>query len=162
MSKTPLFYLVSFFIFLNIVDMLTTIFILPGESNPLYLLTGSFITILIIKILVMILIIVIYRKHTYKSTIMFYGFICVLVYGSIALTIAQIGNIYGIFNPAVIAEGASMSKGEKANYYYIFMSIVYLLPIMFSMVCFWIYDKSIKVTKIKKPKKVKLWKFRLW
>ncbi len=156
MKKPAFFYLIIFFVFLNVVDMLTTIIILPGESNPLYLLTKSFIGILIAKLIVVGAVIWLYIHNKYKNNTSFFIFVCVIVYGSLALFLAQIINISAILHPQVIVEAAKLTTTQKTSSYNTFMLFVYLLPIIFSTICFVIYDKSVKfITIIKKKGKIK-------
>lgn len=166
MKKTPFFYLVAAFVILNIMDIVTTLYILPGESNPIYLLTGNILFMFAIKIMVLVFILVLLFKNRYKSQSIFYFFITILVYGSLALLLAQIGNIYAIMNPQIITEAAKVTTIEKINSYNQFMTLIYFLPIAFSMLCFWIYQKSVpEIIIVKKKEKFfskrwfKKWKF---
>lgn len=162
MKKTLFFNLICIFVFLNIVDMLTTIFILPGESNPIYLLTKSFIGILILKIAVVGVIIWLFINNKYGSKTLFYVFVCTIVYGSLALLIAQVINIYAILTPHVLIQAAQATVQEKTTSYNSFMLFVYLLPLLFSLLCFVIYDRSIDYTQIIKVKKIDYTKFLFW
>jgi hypothetical protein len=162
MKKTLFFYLICIFVFLNVVDMLTTIFILPGESNPIYLLTKSFIGILILKIVIVGAIIWLFVNNKYHSKTLFYVFVCTIVYGSLALLVAQVINIYAILTPHVLVQAAQATTQEKTSSYNSFMLFVYLLPLLFSLLCFVIYDKSINYIQIIKAKKLDYNKFLFW
>ena len=152
-KKTPFFYLLIFFVFLNIVDLVTTVFILPSESNPIYLLTHSYLSILLIKIVVVAAIIWLFVKNQYNNKVTFYLFVCTIVYGTLALGIAQAVNIYAILHPALIVQGAQVTTQDKVTSYNSFMLVIYLIPILLSLICFWIYNKSVDYIKIVKKKK---------
>lgn len=160
-KNKPLFYLIIVFILLNIVDMITTMFILEGESNPIFHMLGSIWPVFILKLVVIGVIIVFYRRAIFTGKGQYYLFITTLVYSVVALGIAQINNIHAILNPVVLATAAAVPTETKVAGYIAFMNIVYLLPILFSWVSFMIYDKSIDEITIDKEwhKKKKWWKF---
>ena len=49
MRNPILFFITVAFILVNLVDAITAFFILPGESNPLFILTGSLLIPIILK-----------------------------------------------------------------------------------------------------------------
>lgn len=156
-KTNTLFYLVALFILLNVMDIITTLFILPGESNPIYHLTKSIWIMMLFKIGIMFVISFIFYKNRYTANRTYFLFIAILLYGSIALLIAQIINIYAILHPAVLAVAAAAPTSEKVSSYYWFMNIIYFMPLIFSYVCFIIYDKTITDIQIRKREKWYQW-----
>jgi hypothetical protein len=126
-----------------------------------YLLTKSFISILILKIAVVIAIIWLVINNKYKSKTYFYLFVCVLVYGCLALLLAQILNIIAITQPHIVQEAAQVTTQQKVSSYNSFVLQVYLIPLVMSMICFWIYNKSVDSIEIVKKKKKINWKKEL-
>ena len=61
-------------------------------------------------------------------------------------------NIYGMLHPQIIIDGANVSTTEKVQAYVGFTTVFYLLPITFSILAFWLYDKSVKYINIKNNK----------
>ena len=150
MKLSALFYLVVLFVLLNICDVITTIFILPGESNPIYLLTNSFITIVFLKILIVVTIFCMFYNNKFKNTRWYFLFISVLVYGTLALFLAQLINISAIQHPFVIQQASEATVTQKISSYATFMGILYAFPILFSYICFVIYDLTFKDVEFKK------------
>lgn len=141
--RNPIFFwLVSLFIFLNCVDIITTIFILPGEANPVYHLTGSLWLVLAVKIFICYAAACFYYTNTFPTERSYHFILLVLVMSSTALLLAQINNIYAMAHPAMIAEAAALPTSEKVTGYFLFMGVVYLGPVLFSMLVFYLYDKS--------------------
>lgn len=159
-KNPPLFYLLALFIVLNLMDIVTTLFIIRGEANPLYHLTGSILPVFILKIIIMIVVVFMYYRGVFSSNTTYYMLIVILVYTCVALTIAQISNIYAMFHPAVLAEAAAASTSSKVSSYVLFMNLVYLLPIFLSWLSFIIFDKSVKHITVDKEyfRKRKWWK----
>jgi len=144
MKRNALFYLVAFFVILNLLDIVTTLFILPGESNPIYLLTKSLFIMLIFKIIVVGIVCWIFYRNKFTNQRAYFLFITILLYGTIALTLAQVINIYAIIHPTVLQQAAQQTTQEKVTSYAWIMNIIYLCPVIFSWLCFIIYDKTFK------------------
>lgn len=153
MKRNALFYLVILFVLLNIVDIITTIFILPGESNPIFLLTNSFMTVMFLKILIIITVCWMFYHNKFKNTRWYFLFICVLVYGTLALFLAQLINISAINHPVVIKQASEATVTQKVSGYATFMGVIYLFPIIFSYVCFLFYDLTFKDVEFMKMKR---------
>jgi hypothetical protein len=157
MKKNPvLFWLVLVFILVNVLDLITTFFILPGEANPIVLLTKTPLSLLLIKVGLIIGIYLIYRKNIYPTRITYFGFLLTLVLGTAAMGLAVYGNILGMMNPEIVQQAAALSTGEKVKGYSQFITIFYLIPIAMSMIAFWLYDKSLSTIELKKEE------FRWW
>ena len=157
MKKNPiLFWLAIVFLLVNIADMITTFLILPGEANPIVLLTKTPWSLAVIKVALLVGIYMFYKKNTFPNNISYFGFLLVLVLGTTAIGFAVYGNILGIMNPVIVEQAAAMSTQEKVEGYSYFVGLFYVLPIMMSLLAFWLYDKSLKDTTIK-PEKIKWW-----
>jgi len=152
MKKNVLFYLVAAFVIFNIVDIATTLFILPGESNPIYLLSKSLFVMLLLKIIVVGVVCWIFYRNKFSNERAYFLFITILFYGSIALLLAQIINIYAIMHPAVLQQAAQQTTQQKISSYAWIMNLIYLCPVIFSWLCFIIYDKTFRDVEFKKGK----------
>jgi len=157
MKNPVMFWLVVVFGLVNIADIITTFFIMPGEANPLVILTKTPWSLFVLKAALLIAIFMIYRKNIYPNNITYFGFLLVLVLGTFAIGLAVYGNILGMMNPEIVAQAAAMSDAEKVQGYSQFITIFYALPIAFSLLAFWLYDKSRPVVNIVKSPKIKWW-----
>lgn len=151
-----LFIIISVFIVLNIIDLISTIYILPGESNPIYLLTGSFIWVILLKIGVVIFLGIMYYRNQYKTHFTYYLMVLILVLGSLLIGFAAINNIsVAIFQPEYIKIASDLSTTEKVTGYGILILFLYLIPAVLNIATFIIYDKTFKKVKFKKKVKNK-------
>src|SRR6056297_195719 len=108
--------LVTVITIVNILDLITALFILDGESNIIFLLSGSIWPLLIGKLLLIGVIFYVYKKNLYPSNIWYYSFISILVLGILALFIGFLSNVYGIINPSVIEDAAKLTTTQKTSY----------------------------------------------
>ena len=161
MKNPVLFWIVVIFTSLNILDMFTTLFILPGESNPLFLVTGKLWPIFLVKILINVGVIVLYKRNVYPNVITYYLLLTALTIGISLFTLAQYANIRAIISPNVLQEASSISVQEKVNSYTTIIIFLYLIPLFFSVISFILYNKSRKKIRISKKyyKKRKWWQF---
>jgi hypothetical protein len=159
-KNPPFFYLMAVFIILNIADIVTTMFIIQGESNPIFHLTGSIIPVFVLKIVMIWFIWFMYNRGKFASTMAYYLLIVIVAYASLALGLAQILNINAILHPSVLAQAAAESTNSKVTNYIWFMNLIYMFPIFMSWLTFLIYDKSLKNVSIDREyfKKRKWWK----
>lgn len=160
--KNPiLLIIVSLFIFLNLIDMITTIFIIDGESNPIYNITGSIVPVLLIKIGICFLIVRWYIRGTFPTNFSYYFLLAILLYGCIILAFAQYINIYGIFHPSLITEASNVPAKERITNYFTIVGLIFFIPILISLVLFWLYDKSKNNIIVDKQyfKNIPWWKF---
>jgi hypothetical protein len=160
-TNKTLFWVMMVFTLLNLCDVVTTMFIFEGEANPLFNAVNNFGIIILLKFLIVGFIWIFVLRNLYPNHMSYFMLIAVVVYGSVALLIAQIININGIFNPEIIQRAASTAVIDRTNYYFTFMSVIYLIPIIFSLLCFWIYNRSYKTTIIDKEISRKN-KWRIW
>ncbi len=151
--KNPiLFSIVGVFIVLTILDIITSYFILPGEGNPIYLLTKSIIFLFIFKVGLIVLACSIYKYNTYPSNFQYYLFLIMLVLGNVLITLALISNVIGILNPVYVEQASTLSTTEKTQGYVSFVGLIYLLPLLFSIFTFKLYEWSVGTIKYEKKK----------
>ena len=140
LNSKLLFGVVVFFGIVNLLDVITAMFILPGESNPIYLLTQSYIILWVIKILFVSLILYVYFKNEYPSRFWLYSYIYILIIGSIMIAFGIYSNVLGILNPQIVETAATLSKGQKASYYGQVVGLFMIIPYIISMISFKVYD----------------------
>ena len=155
------FWLVFLFSVLNIVDGITALKILPGETNPIYLLTGSIGLLYILKLALIAGMIYFYRKNTFPTHFTYFFFIMILLYGNLLLVAGIASNSYGISNPDYVDEVKDISAQEKLNAYALLSMFLYFIPMGLSLLGFKLYEWSINSVLIFKPKKKKLW-WKFW
>lgn len=159
--KNPImFWLFIIFVIANIVDAITAYFILPGEANPLYLMTGSIVLIDIIKIVFALTLFYFYQRNVYPSNFYYFLLLMVLGLGSLVVGLGAYSNILGMLNPHLVTYASNLTTGEKTRAYINFVTVIYLLPMAISLIIFKLYDLSLKAVKIDKEyfKKREWWK----
>ena len=150
MKNKPLFYLILFFSFINFVDVVTAMFILDGESNPIFLLFGTPIALWVLKAGLIGAVWVMYKKNTYPSRFWYFTFIYILVIGSLLMCFGAASNIYGILNPSVITSAAELTSTEKLSYYTDFILILALIPYSIALIAFKFFESTEKNVRYKK------------
>jgi len=140
LNSKILFFLLIIFSFLNLLDVITAMFILPGESNPIYLLTGSSLILWLIKFFFIFMVFYVYFKNEYPSRFFLYSFIYIIVIGIVMISFGVYSNIMGIINPHIVEQASQMTTGQKVSYYGIIVSLFMIIPYIISMVSFKIYD----------------------
>lgn len=149
--KNPtLFYLFLIFLLVNILDGITAFFIVKGESNPLFLFSGSMWILLLVKCGYLILVWWIYNKNVYPSHFFYFMMMLVMLMGTFVFSLGLYNNIRGILNPSIIATG--LSSGEKLQVYTSFITAIYIVPFGLSLLGFKLYEWSLKDIKIEKQK----------
>lgn len=145
-----LFVLVSIFGIFNLLDVITAMYILPGESNPIYLLTHSVALLWVLKILFIVLVFWIYFKNEYPSRFWFFSYIYILVIGNLMLGLGIFSNMIGILNPEVVQVASTVSTADKISYYSTIVGFLMVIPYVISMIAFKIYDVTEKKIHYKK------------
>jgi len=140
LNSKLLFWMVVVFGILNLIDVITAMFILPGEANPIYLLTGSHIVLWLVKIFFIGLIFWIYFKNKYPSRFWLFSFIYIIVIGSLMVGLGAASNISGILNPQIVESAAQLTNTQKATYYGQLVGILMVIPYIISMVSFKLYE----------------------
>ena len=154
------FFLFLVFAFANLLDIVTAFFIQDAESNPIYLLFGNLLGVIILKGAVVWIAYYYTKRNIFPSRGMYYITLMVLILGSLLISMGVASNVWGMTHPEVIEAGKAMSVGEKVSGYGLFISVVYFIPAAFNIFIFWIYDRSLKYAVIDKTffKKLKWWK----
>jgi len=147
-----LFWLIIAFATATIGDIISTLFILKAEMNPLYVYFGNagLVIAIILKILIVGIFTYIYKSNKYSSNFMYYIVILVLVYGTLLTSIAVIGNVQSAVDPSLIEGVENIPKAEMVASYTKVVSILYFIPVLLSLFVFFIYDKSLKYVNIGK------------
>jgi hypothetical protein len=143
--KNPvMFALVIAYILLNAADMITSYFILPGESNVLFLLTKSTIPMLLLKIGLCVVLIAIYKKNSFPNDFLHYVTMLAVIMTFAVLGIAIYGNIQGMLHPQIVEEASRMTTGEKLKGYSLMLGFFYVIPSIMSILSFKFYQWSKK------------------
>ncbi len=140
LNSKLLFWIVIIFSIVSILDIITAMFILPGESNPIYLLTHSIFVLFILKFLLIGLVGFVYFKNEYPSKIWLYSFIYILIISIIMIGFGVFSNIAGILNPEIVQAAAQTTTSEKITYYGYIVGFFMIIPYCISMVAFKIYE----------------------
>ena len=158
--KNPIvFFILLAFVIVNIVDVITAFFILPGEANPIYILTSSIYPVILLKILLIWGGIFFYRRGIFANHLSYYAYIVIFTLSTVVIGLAAYGNIYGMQHPDIIEEASNVPDSEKVADYFSFMSIIYYIPVVILIGLFVLYDRSLKYVKIDENfyKKRKWW-----
>lgn len=157
--KNPIFFciLVALTI-VNAVDAITAFFILDGEANPLYLLTGSMWPVILSKLFVLGLLWFYWYRNIYASNFIYYLMILFSVIVTLMVGLAAYGNIQGMLHPELVEAVKDIPKAEKIQAYKTFMIWMYIVPMSFCIFSFWLYDRSLKRVVIDKKYFKKWWK----
>ena len=152
LNSRLLFTIIIFFIVVNILDVVTAMFILPGESNPIYLLTQSVATLWILKFVIISAVLWVYFNNKYPSKFWLFSYIYTLIIGSLLISFGVVSNIVGILNPTIIQSATALSTTVKIKYYANIVSILMLIPYVISMAAFKAYEyvEPLITYKIKK------------
>jgi len=159
--KNPIVFFILFaFIVVNIIDAITAFFILPGEANPIYILTKSIYVVILLKLLLIWGGIIYYRRGIFANYLSYYMYIVIFALATVVIGFAAYGNIYGMQHPEIIEETSDISDNEKVKYYFSVMSIIYYMPVVILIGLFVLYNKSLKYVKIDEEfyKKRKWWR----
>ena len=160
--KNPiLFYTFLVFLVVNIADAITSFFILDAEANPLFLLTGNIWGVIALKFAVVFLIGFFVVRNIYDTNFNYYTFVLIIVLGIFLVGIGVYSNIWGMNNPEGLEQSASIPQEEKLKAYGTMITVIYFLPMAFSLGAFKLYDMSKGYVSFIRPKKKwfdKMWK----
>lgn len=149
--KNPVFFiLLLIFSITNIIDGITALFILDGEANIIFLLTGSIWYVILLKIFVIIFLIYIYKTNIFPSNFYYYMIMLAIIFGTLLFSLGTYSNIQGIMNPEILEVTSQISVREKTNFYVLISSIFYIMPCALSLLSFKCYEWSLKYIKLKK------------
>lgn len=159
--KNPIFFwLLVIFTGLNIVDIATAVFVLPGESNPLFLIFKTLWVVIALKVLVLSILWTYCLRNIFPSNTIYFIFLLLVLLGISVTGLAIKSNITALMNPELVELSNQISSGEKMQLYFDFVIFSFMIPFLFSVLAFWFYDKSNKNIKVDKEyyKKRNWWK----
>jgi len=136
-------YLIYLFSFVNLLDFVTALFILPGESNPIFLLTKSFFIVFLFKLIINIVLFYYVYRNVYTSYFIYYSYIIVMLYGILMFCLGVASNIIGILNNDIVVAASQMSTQDKVSSYSFMVMFLYLIPASLSLLSFKLYEWSI-------------------
>jgi len=140
-----LFYIFCIATIANIWDLVTSILIGTAESNPLFILFGnSIVPLIVIKILIVSSFWWFYTIKVYKTNFTYYFVISIMVLFTFLVLVASSINTYGLTQPEVMKVAVEFTMGEKVQQYSLFVGLGYVIPMLFNLLVFWVYDKSRK------------------
>ena len=148
-----LFYVFVVFLVVNLVDAITSLFILDAEAHPLYLFGGTIWWVLVLKFAVVFAIGFIVIRNKYDSNFNYYTFVLILIMGTLLVGIGVYSNIWGMTHPEELKEASGLSVEEKIKGYSTMVTVIYFLPMAFSLTAFKVYDMTHFRVIIKKKKK---------
>jgi len=160
LKKNPyMFILFWIFLVINLVDSITAFFILGGESNPLFLLSKNIYILIAFKIIIIGALWYYCNRNIYPSNFWYYMTIIMMVLGTLLVSFGCYSNIQGMLHPELVEEASKIPSNVKQSMYFGFVTIVYIIPLLFSLGSFLLYDKSLKYAKVDKKyfKKRKWW-----
>lgn len=144
LNSKLLFFIIILFIFINLLDVITAMSILPGEANPIYLLTHSHFALWGFKFLIFGLILYVYFRNKYPNRFWYFSFVYLLIIGTLAVSLGVTSNIYGMFNEEVVNDASKLSTSQKVSYYANVVGVTMIIPYIIAMLVFAVYDKTEK------------------
>jgi hypothetical protein len=81
------------------------------------------------------------------------------VYSILLFILAVASNVVGILNPAIVEQSAQLTTAQKSQGFYSFITLIYIIPVGLTLLCFWLYELINKKAIIDKEfyKKRKWW-----
>jgi len=152
MRNKILFFLICLFTIVNVLDVATAQQeMLAGESNPIYIMLGSMWFVYIMKFILVMSLWYIYFYGSIDTHFTYYMILLILIMGSFAVGLGVYANINALLTPNYAEIVKDIPQDVKIKSYNIMITFVYLLPSLFSLLTFYLYEKSVKYTNIKKP-----------
>jgi hypothetical protein len=144
------------FLFANILDFVSTIFIHKAESNPIFLMFNNvilaFIVFIIIKAFFIVAIYMFIKNNIYDNEQTHFLLIIILVYANLILLLAGSYNTYtAIFNSEYIDVASQISKQERSSNYMFSMFWLAYLPMVITYLTFRIWLASKRNVTYKQP-----------
>lgn len=159
--QNPITFILCFiFLLVNLADSITAHFILPGEANPIYLLTGTILWVYLLKLGMVFGLGFFCLRNKFSSNFVYYMIIVILVFGTMVTSLGVYSNIQGMLHPEIIEEATKISSQEKMDWYFKVMVIIYIIPCFILFGIFFLYDYSYKYVDFDKKyfKERKWWK----
>jgi len=145
-----LFFIIGIFIFVNILDLFTAMFILPGEANPLWLLFKSKLLLVVFKFIICLMMFSVFYYNKYPSRFWYFSFIYTLVNGTLLISLGVASNIVGILNNEIVENSATITPEVKMQSYFFMVGLIFFLPYVLAMLAFKLYDISEKFVEYDK------------
>ena len=157
--KNPIFFFILVvFTIVNIADSITAFFILDGEANPIFLLTGSIWPVILLKCVVVGYMWFYWYRNIYASNFVYYILILVSIVGTVMVSFGVWANTQGIMNPELLEASKQIPAEVKMEIYKVTMFWIYIVPMCFCLLSFLVYDKTLKKVTIDKEYFKKWWK----
>lgn len=158
--NNPIKILLVIVIILNLIDVITAYRVLPGEANPIYLLTGSYLAIVLAKLFVIGVIIFGYKacfktpkKKPDSSALFIYTtymllFMCALsfgIYTNLGATDVQIQTV-GEIKANMTSQELQTTNNETTILYFRIMFVLMIYPAIIAVLAFYLWRKTFKDT----------------
>jgi len=124
---------------------------LGGESNPIYLLIGSALSLWILKGLIIMLVFWVYFTNYYTTRFWLFTFIYSIIIGTVLTFTGVLSNIIGIMQPTIVSSAQVLTTSAKLTYYSYVVGAIAIMPYFVSVISFKIFD--VVESKIRYPKK---------
>lgn len=149
MGKGLLYVLAVIFTIVNMTDVITASFALEGESNPIYLLTGSLWYVFALKIFAVIFLWILIIYNNYKTRFNYFILVAIVTYGIFSFSLGTYSNIMGMMNRSVIEYAATLNTTAKIQAYSTTIFWLILIPMLCTAISFIVYDKTRRYVGIK-------------
>jgi hypothetical protein len=153
LNSKLLFFFICIFSLLNILDVITAMYILDGESNPIYLLTNSFMLLWLLKIVIILLCFYIYFRNKYPSKFYYFSFLYMIIIAILLLLFGVYSNIQGIINPQILETASQLSNEQKYSYYKTIILFFMIIPYTIAIMVFKLFEITNNKVKFKVKKK---------
>ena len=141
-----------FFLLLNIIDYFTAYSNKVAEANPLYIITGNMLLLLVFKALISSVIIGIALRNTYPNKFSYYNFLLILVLGIGSVILGIYSNVQVMLNPELIQQAANISNVQKVKTYVTFFGFFMMIPWLLSLISFWLFQNTKFLVEFKNKK----------
>jgi hypothetical protein len=139
MKNLLLFSLLILFTIVNIIDAVSSFFILRGEANPVFLLTKSIWFLIGIKVLINTTLWVMYFVNTYKHEGYYFTILLIIILMCCTIGYAAYGNINAINNPKIIEEASKLTTEQKVAGYHTYMFYMYIYPLLVGIITYLVF-----------------------
>lgn len=160
--KNPfLLFLVVMIAFGNVADVITTQYIIAGESNPLYHATGTLFWVYLLKVAITAYLFYRWWRGTWSSIYEYHICLTILMITVVLLWLAAGWNAYAAMHPAIIANASSTAVSQRVSQYYTLMLILYVIPFFSSVWSFIATERtrhSVYIYSKDELKTVKWWR----
>lgn len=159
-SKLPIAIVILLVLFVagNVLDIASTLFVLPGEANPIYLITGSLWPLIILKVVLVGGIVYTIVKRRFSNETSYFVLVSVLVFLTVLLFAVAGRNAYHGLNteetyvspatgePVTYVEyiGETTTPEERMQEYNYLALILYVIPLAILIVAFELYNRTKK------------------